>query len=203
VRIARGIEQGIVDLDSQEHQRRIVDALLQGIDVETIGAGRERRVNLTFRWLAQERHGLADPVEVMSQRVDDETEPEPGVKMARLSAALREQTIVEAPGEELRDPNHASLLQVFLVTVGLFRADNPSKLQVDKTGRHGALLSWRGEQERTADNAEMKSLLEHFTLQDPTMLQPVREFPEYTVVMTTLGLISSFSSNRTPWRCAS
>jgi salicylate 5-hydroxylase large subunit len=83
------------------------------------------------------------------------------------------------------------------VTFGLFRADNPSQVQVDKTGRHGALISWRGEQQRTADNAEIKSLLEHFTLQDPTMLQPVREFPEYTVVMTTLwpNLIIQQQSN--------
>jgi salicylate 5-hydroxylase large subunit len=99
--------------------------------------------------------------------------------------------------ENIKDPYHASLLHVFLVTFGLFRADNPSKVQVDKTGRHGALISWRGEQQRTADNAEMKSLLEHFTLQDPTMLQPVREFPEYTVVMTTLwpNLIIQQQSN--------
>ena len=96
-----------------------------------------------------------------------------------------------------KDPYHASLLHVFLVTFGLFRADNPSKVQVDKTGRHGALISWRGEQRRTADNAEIKSLLEHFTLQDPSMLQPVREFPKYTVVMTTLwpNLIIQQQSN--------
>jgi salicylate 5-hydroxylase large subunit len=86
---------------------------------------------------------------------------------------------------------------VFLVTFGLFRADNPSKVRVDKTGRHGALISWRGEQQRTADNAEMKSLLEHFTLRDPSMLQPIREFPEYTVVMMTLwpNLIIQQQSN--------
>jgi salicylate 5-hydroxylase large subunit len=99
--------------------------------------------------------------------------------------------------ENIKDPYHASLLHVFLVTFGLFRADNPSKVQVDKTGRHGALISWRGEQQRTADNAEMKALLETFTLQDPSMLQPVREFPEYTVVMTTLwpNLIIQQQSN--------
>jgi salicylate 5-hydroxylase large subunit len=99
--------------------------------------------------------------------------------------------------ENIKDPYHASLLHVFLVTFGLFRADNPSRVQVDKTGRHGALISWRGEQQRTADNAEIKSLLEHFTLQAPSMLQPVREFPEYTVVMTTLwpNLIIQQQSN--------
>lgn len=99
--------------------------------------------------------------------------------------------------ENIKDPYHASLLHVFLVTFELFRADNPSKVQMDKTGRHGALISWKGEQLRTEDNADMKSLLENFALQDPSMLQPVREFPEYTVVMTTLwpNLIIQQQSN--------
>lgn len=99
--------------------------------------------------------------------------------------------------ENIKDPYHASLLHVFLVTFGLFRADNPSKVQTDKTGRHGALISWRGEQRKTEDTAEMKSFLDHLTLHDPSMLQPVREFPEYTVVMTTLwpNLIIQQQSN--------
>jgi salicylate 5-hydroxylase large subunit len=99
--------------------------------------------------------------------------------------------------ENIKDPYHASLLHVFLVTFGLFRADNPSKVQTDKTGRHGALISWRGEQRKTEDTAEMKSLLDHLTLHDPSLLQPVREFPEYTVVMTTLwpNLIIQQQSN--------
>jgi salicylate 5-hydroxylase large subunit len=99
--------------------------------------------------------------------------------------------------ENIKDPYHASLLHVFLVTFGLFRADNPSKVQVDKTGRHGALISWKGEQQRTADNADIRSLLEDFALHDPSMLQPVREFPEYTVVITTLwpNLIIQQQSN--------
>jgi len=99
--------------------------------------------------------------------------------------------------ENIKDPYHASLLHVFLVTFGLFRADNPSKVQVDKSGRHGALISWRGEQRRTTANAEIRSLLEHFTLQGASMLQPVQEFPEYTVVMMTLwpNLIIQQQSN--------
>src|SRR5712691_3519505 len=48
--------------------------------------------------------------------------------------------------ENIKDPYHASLLHVFLVSFGLFRADQPSKVQMDATGRHGALISWRGEQ---------------------------------------------------------
>jgi salicylate 5-hydroxylase large subunit len=99
--------------------------------------------------------------------------------------------------ENIKDPYHASLLHVFLVTFGLFRADNPSRVQTDKTGRHAALLSWRGEQRRTADTAEMASLLEDLRLHAPSLLDPVREFPEYTVVMTTLwpNLIIQQQSN--------
>jgi salicylate 5-hydroxylase large subunit len=99
--------------------------------------------------------------------------------------------------ENIKDPYHASLLHVFLVSFGLFRADNPSKIQMDSTGRHGALISWRGEQKKTEDNADMKSLIEDFKLHDPSILDPVREFPEYTVVMTTLwpNLIIQQQSN--------
>lgn len=87
--------------------------------------------------------------------------------------------------ENIKDPYHASLLHVFLVSFGLFRADQPSKVVMDSTGRHGALISWRGEQKKTDANADMKSLKEDFTLHDPRLLDPVREFPEYTVVMGT------------------
>jgi salicylate 5-hydroxylase large subunit len=99
--------------------------------------------------------------------------------------------------ENIKDPYHASLLHVFLVSFGLFRADSPSKVQMDSTGRHGALISWKGEQAKTMDLAEMKSFKEDFRLNDPAMLQPVREFPEYTVVMTTLwpNLIIQQQSN--------
>jgi salicylate 5-hydroxylase large subunit len=99
--------------------------------------------------------------------------------------------------ENIKDPYHASLLHVFLVSFGLFRADSPSKVQMDATGRHGALISWKGEERKSDDHAEMRAFHEGFKLNDPQMLQPVREFPEYTVVMTTLwpNLIIQQQSN--------
>jgi salicylate 5-hydroxylase large subunit len=99
--------------------------------------------------------------------------------------------------ENIKDPYHASLLHVFLVSFGLFRADNPSKVQMDATGRHGALISWKGEQQASAATADMKNMQENFTLKDPTLLQPVKEFPEFTVVMLTLwpNLIVQQQSN--------
>ncbi len=99
--------------------------------------------------------------------------------------------------ENIKDPYHASLLHVFLVSFGLFRADSPSKVLMDATGRHGALISWKGEQTKGEAHADMKSFKEDFKLNDPAMLQPMREFPEYTVVMTTLwpNLIIQQQSN--------
>jgi salicylate 5-hydroxylase large subunit len=99
--------------------------------------------------------------------------------------------------ENIKDPYHATLLHVFLVSFGLFRADSPSRTVIDASGRHSAGMSWRGEQKKTEDNAEMKSLLENFTLQDQTMIQPVREFEQYTVALMTVwpNLIVQQQSN--------
>ena len=99
--------------------------------------------------------------------------------------------------ENIKDPYHASLLHVFLVTFGLFRADSPSKVRMDGTGRHGALIAEKGEQKKTADVAEMKSFRDELKLNDPKLLEPVREYPEYTVVMLTLwpNLIVQQQSN--------
>jgi salicylate 5-hydroxylase large subunit len=100
--------------------------------------------------------------------------------------------------ENIKDPYHASLLHVFLVTFGLFRADNPSAVTVDETGRHACLISSRGEQKPSEATAEMKSFLADFKLNGPELLQPVREFAgDATVVMQTLwpNLIVQQQSN--------
>src|ERR1043166_9717446 len=46
--------------------------------------------------------------------------------------------------ENNKDPYHASLLHVFLVTFGLFRLDQKSATEMDETGRHAALINQRG-----------------------------------------------------------
>ncbi len=100
--------------------------------------------------------------------------------------------------ENIKDPYHASLLHVFLVTFGLFRADNPSAVKMDATGRHACLISRKGEQKASEATAEMKSFLPDFKLNGPEMLQPVREFAgDATVVMQTLwpNLIVQQQSN--------
>jgi len=90
--------------------------------------------------------------------------------------------------ENIKDPYHASLLHVFLVTFGLFRVDNPSRTEMDATGRHSALVSRRGG-DRVASEAtkEMASFHEKLELHDPRLLDIVKEFPDpATVVMQTI-----------------
>src|SRR2546426_514018 len=89
--------------------------------------------------------------------------------------------------ENIKDPYHASLMHVFLVTFGLFRADQSSAVRMDATGRHACLISRKGEQRATSDTADIRNLREDFTLHDPCLLAPVREFPgDATVVLQTL-----------------
>ncbi|OLF15479.1 hypothetical protein BU204_21360 [Actinophytocola xanthii] len=89
--------------------------------------------------------------------------------------------------ENIKDPYHASLLHVFLVSLGLFRADQPSRVVMDATGQHAALVSRRGQQAPNDVTAQIKTFDERLVLNDSTMLQPAKEFPdENTVVMHTL-----------------
>ena len=100
--------------------------------------------------------------------------------------------------ENIKDPYHASLLHVFLVTFGLFRADQPAQVRMDPSGAHGLLISRRGEQGATADTGEMSSMKEDFSLADARLLDPVKEFPDdATVVMQTIwpNLIVQQQSN--------
>jgi len=79
--------------------------------------------------------------------------------------------------ENIKDPYHASLLHVFLVTFGLFRADSPSATQMDPTGQHSVLVASRGEQRANAATAEMASFRADLRLAGPELLDVVREFP--------------------------
>ena len=100
--------------------------------------------------------------------------------------------------ENIKDPYHASLLHVFLVTFGLFRLDQQSAVEMDETGRHAVLVSRRGAQETNEATAQMRAFKPGFALQDKRLLDPVREFPgDATVVMQTLwpNLIVQQQSN--------
>src|SRR5215469_17866442 len=100
--------------------------------------------------------------------------------------------------ENIKDPYHASLLHVFLVTFGLFRMDAQSAVEMDDTGRHGVLVNRRGEQKANDATAQMRAFRQDLTLADPRLIDPVREFPgDATVVMQTLwpNLIVQQQSN--------
>ena len=100
--------------------------------------------------------------------------------------------------ENIKDPYHASLLHVFLVTFGLFRADQQAQVKMDATGGHGLLISRKGEQKATEATQDIANLREDFKLKDPRLLDPVKEFKDSaTVVMQTLwpNLIIQQQSN--------
>jgi salicylate 5-hydroxylase large subunit len=100
--------------------------------------------------------------------------------------------------ENIKDPYHASLLHVFLVTFGLFRLDQQSAVEMDDTGRHAVLVSRRGAQQANEATTQMRAFKQDFALRDPRLLDPVREFPgDATVVMQTLwpNLIVQQQSN--------
>jgi salicylate 5-hydroxylase large subunit len=100
--------------------------------------------------------------------------------------------------ENIKDTCHASLLHVFFVTFGLFRVDNPSKVRMDESGLHAALVSERGRQELNEGTRQMHSFKQRLALHDPRLLDTVREFPgDATVVMHTFwpNLILQQQSN--------
>ena len=100
--------------------------------------------------------------------------------------------------ENIKDPYHASLLHVFLVTFGLFRADQKSEVKLDPSGAHAVLVSRKGEQKAGEGLEEMASFKADYALKDPRLLDPVKEFPdENTVIMQTIfpNLIVQQQSN--------
>lgn len=100
--------------------------------------------------------------------------------------------------ENIKDPYHASLLHVFLVTFGLFRADNPSAVKMDASGAHALLISRKGEQKQSEATRDIKNLREDYVLEDARLLDPVKEFAgDATVVMQTIwpNLIVQQQSN--------
>jgi salicylate 5-hydroxylase large subunit len=100
--------------------------------------------------------------------------------------------------ENIKDPYHASLMHVFLVSFGLFRLDQQSAMEMDDTGRHAVLVSRRGDAADGDAAAEMRSYRAKYQLQDPRLIEPVREFAgDATVVMQTVwpNLIVQQQSN--------
>jgi site-specific DNA recombinase len=91
IRIVVGIKRlaRSIDPNKPEDRRRAVELLLQGIDVQTTGEGKDRRAELTFRWIGQTPSDLMDP-EDWNVPIDTPIPGAPGVKVSRLAAALND-----------------------------------------------------------------------------------------------------------------
>lgn len=80
--------------------------------------------------------------------------------------------------ENLKDPYHAGLLHLFLVTFGLFRLDQKSESFIGAHGGSAALVSRRSPPDEHSGNEEIASYAPDYTLEDPTLLQPVMEYDD-------------------------
>jgi salicylate 5-hydroxylase large subunit len=88
--------------------------------------------------------------------------------------------------ENIKD-YHATLLHVFLVTFGLYRADQPSRIEMDEMGRHSVLVSSRGGRIASDGMQGVSSLKPNYVLHDAAIITGRKEFKdEPTVVMQTL-----------------
>ncbi len=92
--------------------------------------------------------------------------------------------------ENLKDPYHATLLHAYLVTFGLLVAGNKSAMIVDPMGRHGVMGSAKSEDRPRVDDAskrEMRTYHENMKLNDPRILDYVKEFASpWSVTMMTI-----------------
>jgi salicylate 5-hydroxylase large subunit len=94
--------------------------------------------------------------------------------------------------ENLKDPYHASLLHVFFVTFGLFRADQTGAITMDERGRHCVMSLQRevdnvGTIQANETTQQIRQFKDTLHLQDPRIFDVVREWPGAdTVAMQTL-----------------
>jgi salicylate 5-hydroxylase large subunit len=88
--------------------------------------------------------------------------------------------------ENVKDPYHATLMHVFLITFGLFRAGQISGLQMDATGRHAAITFQRDQASGPGELKNLKTFKANLTLNDPSLLDTQSEYAQYTNVMQTL-----------------
>lgn len=86
--------------------------------------------------------------------------------------------------ENIKDPYHATLLHVFLISFGIYRIDQiGTTTQDEATAAHCVFASQRNKREDTKGAEEMASLKADYVLQDPRMIMPVKEFPDDISIM--------------------
>ncbi len=80
--------------------------------------------------------------------------------------------------ENFKDPYHAGILHLFLVSFGLFRLDQKSESVIDESKGHSVVLSHRGSEEGQEDIGGVKIAAPDFVLADPRLLMSRKEFPD-------------------------
>lgn len=86
--------------------------------------------------------------------------------------------------ENIKDPYHATLLHVFLISFGIYRIDQIGVTEQDeRTGAHNVFASMRDMNVSEEAKAEMASFKPDYELQDPRMVVPVKEFPDDISIM--------------------
>ena len=90
--------------------------------------------------------------------------------------------------ENIKDPYHATLLHVFLISFGIYRIDQIGvTVQDEGTHSHCVFASMRNPRSDTQGAEEMASLRPDYELMDPRMVVPVKEFPDdITIAIQTL-----------------
>jgi len=90
--------------------------------------------------------------------------------------------------ENIKDPYHPGLLHTWFVTFGLWRADNDSRLTLDRHGRHAAMMSRRREEVKQNVEEGVTSFRKNMQLHEPLLLDIVHEswWGNDTVCMTTV-----------------
>lgn len=86
--------------------------------------------------------------------------------------------------ENIKDPYHATLLHVFLISFGIYRIDQIGVTEQDeRTGAHNVFASLRDMNVTEEAAKEMASFTPDYELQDPRMVVPVKEFPDDISIM--------------------
>lgn len=90
--------------------------------------------------------------------------------------------------ENIKDPYHPGLLHTWFVTFGLWRADQESRMVMDRTGRHACMVSRRNSGGKSEVTQGVSSFKEQMKLHDDRVLDVVPEefWNGPTVVMMTL-----------------
>ncbi len=90
--------------------------------------------------------------------------------------------------ENIKDPYHATLLHVFLVSFGIYRIDQIGVTEQDeRTNAHCVFASIRNKRNEAEGAEEMQSYKPDYELHDPRMVIPVPEFPdEISIMIQTL-----------------